>query len=88
MQEQEAGDGTNWVVMFGGALLEAAEEIIKMGLTPTDVAQGYQMALTQALEELPKLTCWEIKDPRNFEQVFNRMISIHKCILESPSSYI
>merc|ERR1711962_738795 len=36
MQEQEMGDGTNWVVMFAGALLEYAEDLIKMGLTPTD----------------------------------------------------
>ncbi|KAL7632245.1 UNVERIFIED_CONTAM: hypothetical protein RMT77_017461 [Armadillidium vulgare] len=69
MQEQEAGDGTNWVVMFAGSLLESAEEIIKMGLTPTDVAQGYQMALEKAIEELPKLTCWEIKDFTNIDDV-------------------
>lgn len=69
MQEQEAGDGTNWVVMFAGALLEAAEEIIKMGLTPTDVALGYQMALNKSLEELSKLVCWEITDPRDHKQV-------------------
>lgn len=69
MQEQEAGDGTNWVVMFAGSLLESAEEIIKMGLTPTDVAQGYQMALEKAIEELPKLTCWEIKDFTNVDDV-------------------
>ncbi|MCL4120784.1 UNVERIFIED_CONTAM: hypothetical protein GTU68_004804, partial [Idotea baltica] len=69
MQEQEAGDGTNWVVMFAGSLLEKAGEIIKMGLTPTDVAQGYLMAMEKAIEELPKLTCWEITDTRNVAEV-------------------
>ncbi|KAK3854846.1 hypothetical protein Pcinc_038701 [Petrolisthes cinctipes] len=69
MQEQEIGDGTNWVIMFAGALLEGAEDLIKMGLTPTDVADGYQMALTKALQVLPTLTCWEVTDPRNLEQV-------------------
>ncbi|KAK4302785.1 hypothetical protein Pmani_025151 [Petrolisthes manimaculis] len=69
MQEQEVGDGTNWVIMFAGSLLEAAEDLIKMGLTPTDVADGYQTALTKALEVLPTLTCWEVTDPRSNEQV-------------------
>jgi len=69
MQEQEMGDGTNWVVMFAGALLEYAEDLIKMGLTPTDLAEGYQMALDKCLEVLPELTCWEVKDIRNHEQV-------------------
>lgn len=69
MQEQEVGDGTNWVIMFAGHLLEGAEDLIKIGLTPIDVAQGYQMALEKALDELEQLTCWEVTDPRNYEQV-------------------
>jgi len=28
MQEQEAGDGTNWVLMFAGALLEHSEQLL------------------------------------------------------------
>lgn len=69
MQEQEMGDGTNWVIIFAGALLEAAEDLIRMGLTPTDVAEGYQLAVDKALELLPSLQCWEVTDPRNAEQV-------------------
>jgi len=69
MQEQEMGDGTNWVIIFCGALLEAAEDLIRMGLTPTDVAEGYQLALNKAIEILPSLKCWEVTDPRDLEQV-------------------
>ena len=29
-QEQEAGDMTNWVLVFAGALLENAEELLRM----------------------------------------------------------
>ncbi len=29
-QEQECGDGTNFVMVFAGALLEKAEELIRM----------------------------------------------------------
>lgn len=69
MQEQEMGDGTNWVIIFAGALLEAAEDLIRMGLTATDVAEGYQLAVNKALEVLPNLTCWEVSDPRDIDQV-------------------
>lgn len=30
MQEQEIGDGTNWVLIFAGALLDSAEEFLRM----------------------------------------------------------
>lgn len=69
MQEQEMGDGTNWVIIFAGALLEAAEDLIRMGLTPTDVAEGYQLALNKAIEILPTLKCWEVTDPKDLEMV-------------------
>ncbi|XP_066954379.1 T-complex protein 1 subunit theta [Macrobrachium rosenbergii] len=69
MQEQEMGDGTNWVIIFTGALLEAAEDLLRMGLTPTDVADGYQLAMNKALDVLPSLQCWEVTDPRDLTQV-------------------
>ncbi|KAA0201940.1 hypothetical protein HAZT_HAZT002139, partial [Hyalella azteca] len=69
MQEQEAGDGTNWVVIMGSAMLEKAEELIKMGLTPTDVADGYQLAVDKALEILEELECWKVTDNRDLSQV-------------------
>lgn len=68
-QEEESGDGTNWTVIMAATLLEKAEELIKMGLTPTDVSDGYQMAVEKALEILPELSCWEVTDNRDHEQV-------------------
>lgn len=70
------GDGTNWVIIFTGALLEAAEDLIRMGLTPTDVAEGYQLAVNKALEVLPSLQCWEVTDTRNLEQVSFKYFNI------------
>ena len=49
----QVGDGTNFVLVFSGALLEQAESLLKMGLSPSDVIEGYEMALTKALEILP-----------------------------------
>ncbi|CAB3373992.1 Hypothetical predicted protein [Cloeon dipterum] len=73
MQEQEIGDGTNFVIVFAGALLEAAEDLLRMGLTPTEVVEGYEMALEKALEILPTLVCKEVKDLRDHAQVAEAM---------------
>ncbi|EEZ98562.1 T-complex protein 1 subunit theta [Tribolium castaneum] len=69
MQDSEVGDGTNFVIILAGALLEASEELIRLGVTPTEVAEGYEKALEKCLEILPKLVCYEIKDYRNLNEV-------------------
>jgi len=68
MQEKEIGDGTNFVIIFSGALLEAAEDLLRMGLTPTEIVEGYEKALYKALEILPSLVCYEVKDVRDETQ--------------------
>ena len=69
MQDSEVGDGTNFVIILAGALLEASEELIRLGVTPTDIAEGYEKALEKCLEILPSLVCYEIKDYRNHAEV-------------------
>uniref|UniRef100_A0A4W3IQA2 T-complex protein 1 subunit theta n=1 Tax=Callorhinchus milii TaxID=7868 RepID=A0A4W3IQA2_CALMI len=41
MQEQEVGDGTNFVLIFAGALLHLAEELLRMGLSVSEVRSIY-----------------------------------------------
>uniref|UniRef100_T1PEA6 T-complex protein 1 subunit theta n=1 Tax=Musca domestica TaxID=7370 RepID=T1PEA6_MUSDO len=69
MQDAEVGDGTNFVVIFAGALLEKAEELLRLGITTAEIADGYEKALEKALEILPKLVCHEVKDFRDVAQV-------------------
>jgi len=69
MQEQEAGDGTNWVLMFAGALLEHSEQLLKMGLSVPEVVDGFRLAHAKAEELLPALVCDRVKDIRNKEEV-------------------
>ncbi|XP_064208681.1 T-complex protein 1 subunit theta-like isoform X1 [Anguilla rostrata] len=57
MQEQEVGDGTNFVLVFAGALLELAEELLRMGLSVSEVIEGYEMACKRALAVLPECVC-------------------------------
>lgn len=73
MQEEEMGDGTNFVIIFAGALLVNADNLLRMGLTPSDIVNGYKLALAKTLEILPTLTCYEVKDIRNTEQVTKGM---------------
>lgn len=69
MQEQEVGDGTNFVVILCGALLEAAEELLRLGVNVTDICEGYEKGLDKVLDLLPSLVCYEIEDVRNIEKV-------------------
>ncbi|ORY32299.1 chaperonin Cpn60/TCP-1 family [Naematelia encephala] len=54
-QETEMGDATNLVLIFAGELLKRAEHLLTMGLHPSDVILGYEMALAKGREELEKL---------------------------------
>ena len=46
------GDATNLVLIFAGELLKQAESLLVMGLHPSEVIQGYELARTKALEAL------------------------------------
>ncbi len=49
MQKDEYGDGTNFVVTFAGELLSHAENLIKMGLHPSQIIAGYEDASKKAI---------------------------------------
>lgn len=68
-QEQECGDGTNFVLIFSGALLENAEELIRMGLSVTEVIDGYELAMKKANEILPNLVIGRVKNIHSKEEV-------------------
>jgi len=72
-QEQECGDGTNFVLIFAGALLEKAEQLLHMGLSVTEVVEGYEMAYKKALEVLPELVVEKVTDLKN-KQVVRRAL--------------
>jgi len=57
-QETEIGDGTNLVVSLGGELLGMAEGLLKDGLHPSEIIDGYTKAATAAYEMLEEL-CFE-----------------------------
>ena len=48
--DNEVGDGTTSSVVFGGALLEKAEELLKKDVHSSVVVEGYQSAAEKSLE--------------------------------------
>ncbi|KAK3135903.1 hypothetical protein QOZ80_5BG0425010 [Eleusine coracana subsp. coracana] len=76
-QQEEIGDGANLTVSFAGELLEKAEELIRMGLHPSEIIMGYNKAINKAIEVLEDLVekGSENMDVRNKEEVVLRMRS-------------
>lgn len=68
-QEQEAGDGTNIVFQFAGSFLENARDLLKMGLTVSNVTEGYDLAKNRAVQLLDELVVESLSDMRNHESV-------------------
>ncbi|XP_043718635.1 T-complex protein 1 subunit theta-like isoform X2 [Telopea speciosissima] len=75
VQQEEIGDGANLTVSFAGELLQNAEELIRMGLHPSEIISGYTKAINKTvgiLEELVEKGS-ETMDVRNKDQVVSRM---------------
>lgn len=54
-QEEEAGDGTNGVVMLTSSILAESEYLLRMGLAVPEVVSGLKVALGAAQEQLDSL---------------------------------
>ncbi|XP_010257708.1 PREDICTED: T-complex protein 1 subunit theta [Nelumbo nucifera] len=74
-QQEEIGDGANLTISFAGELLQNAEELIRMGLHPSEIISGYTKAINKTVEILDELVekGSETMDVRNKDQVVSRM---------------
>uniref|UniRef100_A0A0C9RPF8 CCT-theta n=1 Tax=Wollemia nobilis TaxID=56998 RepID=A0A0C9RPF8_9CONI len=74
-QQEEIGDGANLTISFAGELLQGAEELIRMGLHPSEIISGYTKAINKAIELLEELVEQgsEKMDVKNKEEVILRM---------------
>ena len=57
------------MIVLAGALLKESEDLLRMGIKPTEVASGYELALEKALTILDSLSCKEVTDVRNESEV-------------------
>lgn len=55
-QDQDVGDGTTSVVVLAGALLEQAESLIKKGIHPIRIADGFELAATHCIKHLDTIS--------------------------------
>ncbi|KAK4581482.1 hypothetical protein RGQ29_024921 [Quercus rubra] len=74
-QQEEIGDGANLTISFAGELLQNAEELIRMGLHPSEIISGYTKAINKTVEILDELVenGSETMDVRNKDQVLSRI---------------
>lgn len=75
MQENEAGDGTNFVISLAGELMTQAEGLIKMGLHPSEILIGYEKASKKCLELLNDLSCYSVDNIRDRSDIQNSIKS-------------
>ncbi|WP_052833653.1 thermosome subunit beta [Staphylothermus hellenicus] len=54
-QDAEVGDGTTSAVVFAGALLEKAEELLEQNIHPTTIIEGYTKAMKEAIRILEEI---------------------------------
>jgi T-complex protein 1 subunit theta len=64
-QVEEVGDGSNLVISFAGELLSQAEGLLRLGVHPTDIVEGYKRATIKTLELLDAQTVTTLSDPRD-----------------------
>ena len=74
-QQEEIGDGANLTISFAGELLQNAEELIRMGLHPSEIISGYTKAINKTVEILDELVenGSETMDVRSKDQVLSRI---------------
>ena len=68
-QNSEQGDGTNFVVTFGGELMNYAGKLVNEGLHIADVSEGYEKGFNKAMELLDKAETYKLSDVKNIEEV-------------------
>ncbi|KAL8167155.1 hypothetical protein V2J09_008654 [Rumex salicifolius] len=74
-QQEEIGDGANLTISFAGELLQGAEELIRMGLHPSEIISGYTKAINKTVELLEEMVEKDSDkmDVRSKEEVITRM---------------
>lgn len=75
MQEQECGDGSNFVLCLAGELMVQAQRLIQMGLHPSEILIGYEKAAKKVYEELEKMVCYTLQNMEDNEEVLKCMSS-------------
>jgi len=88
MQESECGDGTNLVITLAGELLYQAESLIRMGLHPSQIIEGYEAAQKKACELLEQAISFRVSDPTKQDEVIKALRSSVGSKLQDYTDFI
>ncbi|KAK5577652.1 hypothetical protein RB653_002595 [Dictyostelium firmibasis] len=69
MQEQEMGDGTNYVVTLTGEFLQKAANLLEMGLHPSEIITGFEKAGAKLQEIIESMVVYNLKDITDKKEV-------------------
>ena len=67
-QDQEVGDGTNFVITFGGELLNLAGELINNGVHLSDIVLGYEKGFNRTMEIIDSVPQYKVEDVSKLEE--------------------
>ncbi len=62
LQDKEVGDGTTSVVILAAEFLNRANALIKRGIHPTNIIQGFKMASKEACRYIKNNLCLKVED--------------------------
>ena len=65
MQENECGDGTNLLISMAGELMTQAQNLISMGLHPSEILIGYEKASKKAMELMDAIPTYQAENLRD-----------------------
>jgi chaperonin GroEL (HSP60 family) len=80
--DNEVGDGTTSVVVFAGALVQKAEELLDMGIAPSTISDGYFNGLEIAIDALKGISQ---KYSNSDRQAMQRLA--HTCLQSKAITY-
>eukprot|EP00355_Strombidium_rassoulzadegani_P002751 CAMPEP_0168612508 /NCGR_PEP_ID=MMETSP0449_2-20121227/2955_1 /TAXON_ID=1082188 /ORGANISM="Strombidium rassoulzadegani, Strain ras09" /LENGTH=494 /DNA_ID=CAMNT_0008653079 /DNA_START=327 /DNA_END=1811 /DNA_ORIENTATION=+ len=69
MQENECGDGTNFVISLAGELMVQAQSLLQMGLHPSEILIGYEKASKKWHELFNDVVAYTLKDMKNHDEL-------------------
>jgi len=73
-QDKECGDGTNLTVSFAGELLGQTEDLLRMGLHPSEIVAGYKNAGERLLSLLPELAVDAVQDCTDRQSLIAKVV--------------
>jgi thermosome len=83
--DNEVGDGTTSAVVFAGALLQNAEDLVSKGVHPTTVVDGYRKAAAQAQTILDKIAVKvEPRDKETLSKIAKTSMASKLVVGDSP----